>query len=243
MHQPTIRVRTRFERNLFLCVTKYNRNRTVQLEHAEHTLETIRTLMERSQRYEHVSGYSGFWAGATAILGCIVLGFHLLPFDPRMSFALVWSVVFAVAFAGHLLFTFGRARQRGEVVWSRQARTVLLAVLPSFIVSIAVTILIWRLDRIDLLPAVWLTLYGCGALATSFFAPRSIAWLGITCLTLGIVSLLAPHSHALLTMAVGFGVTHIGFGAAVLVAERREERMSRFWAQIDRLSEVAERSP
>lgn len=215
----------------------------MQPEHAEHTLETIRTLMERSQRYEHVSGYSGLLAGATAILGCIILGFRLLSFDPRTSFALVWSAVFVVAFAGHLMFTFGRARQRGESVWSRQARTVLLAVLPSFVVGVAATVLIWRLDRLDLLPALWLTLYGCGALATSFFAPRSIAWLGITCLAFGIVSLLTPHSHALLTMAVGFGVTHIGFGVGVLVAERREARMHAFWAQIDRLSAVGERSP
>ena len=36
----------------------------MQLEHAEHTLETIRTLMERSQRYEHISGHSGLVAGA-----------------------------------------------------------------------------------------------------------------------------------------------------------------------------------
>ena len=113
-----------------------------------------------------------------------------------------------------------------------------MAVLPSFAVSIPLTVLLWRLDRIDLLPAVWLTLYGCGVLATSFFAPRSIAWLGATCLAIGIVSLLASHTHAILTMAIGFGFAHIGFGVCVLVVERREERMRRFWAQIDRLAAV-----
>src|SRR6266403_3271722 len=173
----------------------------MQLEHAEHTLETIRTLMDRSQRYEHLSGYSGLLAGGTVLLGCAALGLNLLPFGPRVDFAVVWSAVFAVAFTGHLLVTFGRARQRGEPAWSRQARTVLLAVLPSVGVSLAMTVLIWRLDRLDLLPALWLLLYGCGALATSFFAPRSIAWLGATCLVFGIVSLLTPHSHAILTMA------------------------------------------
>src|SRR3989441_964853 len=158
----------------------------MQLEHAEHTLETIRTLMERSQRYEHISGYSGLVAGAAVILGSAALSLNLLPFDPHTNFALVWTTVFTVAFAGHLLFTFGRARQRGEPVWSRQARTVLLAVLPGFAAALAVTALMWRLDRLDLLPALWLTLYGSGALATSFFAPRSIAWLGAICLAIGI---------------------------------------------------------
>jgi hypothetical protein len=208
----------------------------MHLEHAEHTLETIRTLMERSQRYEHISGYSGLLAGGATLLGCATLNFHLLPLDPRTSFTLVWSVVFAVALAGHLLFTFGRARQRGEPVWSRQARTVLLAVLPNFIAALAVTTLIWRLGRLDLLPALWVLFYSCGALATSFFAPRSIAWLGATCLAIGIVSLVAPHSHAILTMGIGFGATHIGFGVGVLVAEGREARARAFWAQVDRLA-------
>ncbi len=208
----------------------------MQLERAEHTLETIRTLMDRSQRYEHLSGYSGLLAGGTALLGCATLGLKLLPFGPRLDFAVVWSVVFAVAFASHLLVTFGRARQRSEPVWSRQARTVLLAVLPSLGASLAITVLMWRLDRLDLLPALWLLLYGCGALATSFFAPRSIAWLGATCLAMGIISLVALPGHALMTMALGFGATHIGFGISVLVAERREARSRAFWRQIDRLA-------
>jgi hypothetical protein len=208
----------------------------MQLEHAEHTLETIRTLMERSQRYEHISGYSGLLAGGATLLGCAALGFHLLPLDARTNFTLVWSTVFAIAFVGHILLTFGRARQRGEPVWSRQARTVLLAVLPSFSAALAVTALVWRLGRLDLLPALWVLFYGCGALATSFFAPRSIAWLGATCLAIGIVSLVAPHSHAILTMGIGFGATHIGFGVGVLVAEGREARARAFWAQIDHLA-------
>ncbi len=148
----------------------------------------------------------------------------------------MWSAVFGIAFASHLLFTFGRARQRGEPVWSRQARTVLLAVLPAFGAALVFSALIWRIGRPDLLPALWLTLYGCGVLATSFFAPRSIAWLGGTCFALGILGLLAPHTYPILTMAIGFGITHISFGAAVLIAERRESRSRAFWAQIEQLA-------
>ncbi len=208
----------------------------MQLEHAEHTLETIRTLMERSQRYEHISGYSGLVGGVVAIVGCAVLHLNLLPLAFPANFVVVWSVVFVIAFASHLLLTFGRARQRGEPVWSRQARTVLLAVLPAFSAALVATVLIWRVGRPDLLPALWLTLYGCGVLATSFFAPRSIAWLGGTCFVLGAAGLLTPHTYPILTMAIGFGATHIGFGVAVLIAERRESRARAFWAQIERLA-------
>jgi hypothetical protein len=208
----------------------------MQLEHAEHTLETIRTLMERSQRYEHISGYSGLVAGAVTILGCAVLRLNLLPVAFPANLVVVWSAVFAITLTSHLLLTFGRAHQRNEPVWSRQARTVLLAVLPAFGAALAVTVLIWRVGRPDLLPALWLTLYGCGVLATSFFAPRSIAWLGGICFALGTIGLLAPYAYPILTMGVGFGVTHIGFGVAVLIVERRESRTRAFWAQIERLA-------
>src|SRR5258708_5187338 len=100
----------------------------MQLEHAEHTLETIRTLMERSQRYEHLSGTSGLVAGSAVLTGCIVLHGGWLPFPAAVNFALVWTAVFAVALATNCLLTANRARQRGEPVWSRQARTVTCAV-------------------------------------------------------------------------------------------------------------------
>src|SRR2546426_2983130 len=106
----------------------------MQLEQAEHTLETIRTLMERSQRYQHLSGYSGLVAGSLVLAGCGVLAKGWTP----VSFALVWTIVFALAFATNAALTANRARQRGEPVWSRQARTVTLAVLPAFIAGLAV---------------------------------------------------------------------------------------------------------
>ena len=74
----------------FLCVTKHRGNYfTMQLEHAEHTLETIRTLMDRSQRYD-ISRIFRLLAGGTVLLGCATLGLKLLPFGPGLDFAMVW---------------------------------------------------------------------------------------------------------------------------------------------------------
>ena len=208
----------------------------MQLEHAEHTLETIRTLMDRSQRYEHISGYSGLVAGSAVLTGCAALAGHWLPYAPQTCFLVVWSVVFAVAATAHGLLTFARARRRDEPVWSRQARTVLLAVLPSFVASLAVSVALWRADHLEMLPALWLMFYGCGALATGFFAPRSIARLGMICLGLAITGLLVLPDAPLLTMALGFGMTHLGFGVCVLTTERREAREQAFWTNVQRLA-------
>src|SRR5437870_2874771 len=119
VYRANRRCESLFERPPNLCVTEYR----MQLEHAEHTLETIRTLMERSQRYQHLSGYSGLVAGSLVLAGCGALANGWTP----VSFAVVWTTVFALAFATNAALTANRARQRGEPVWSRQARTVTLA--------------------------------------------------------------------------------------------------------------------
>jgi hypothetical protein len=156
----------------------------------------------------------------------------LLPWSHEINFAATWCTVFVVAFAIHCVLTFARARQRGERVWSRQARTVALAVLPGFVASMAMSVVLARAGLLDLLPGVWLLLYGCTALATSFFAPVSIRWLGIACMTLGAAGLLAYPGHPVLTMAAGFGVTHLAHGICVLVVEWREERARRRFADL-----------
>jgi hypothetical protein len=204
----------------------------MQQEHAEHTLETIRTLMERSQRYEHISGLGGLIAGGAACAGGAVLAAGWLSWSPAGSFGVVWSAVFVVALVSQCVLTFARARQRRESVWSRQARTVALALLPCLVAGMTVTVLMARIGQLDWLPAVWLLLYGTGALATSFFAPRSIGRLGIACLVLGAGALLLPVPYPVLTMVVGFGLTHLIYGGAVLLAERRHAREQAFWSEV-----------
>jgi hypothetical protein len=210
----------------------------MQREHAEHALETIKTLMERSQRYEHISGLGGLIAGSAVCLGGAVLAGGWLPWEQRASFAVVWSVVFAISLAAQTLLTFSRARQRGEPVWSRQAKTVSFALLPGFVAGVIVTVLMARLQRLDWLPGLWLLLYGCSALATSFFAPRSIGRLGAACLLLGAVSVLLPVPSPLLTMVVGFGLTHLVYGGAVLIAEHRQEQEKAFWSEVQQLADT-----
>jgi hypothetical protein len=204
----------------------------MQQEHAEFTLETIRTLMERSQRYEHISGLGGLIAGGAACTGGAILAGGWLPWSPAGNFGVVWGVVFVVALVSQCVLTFARARQRGEPVWSRQARTVTLALLPCVVAGATLSVLMARIGRLDWLPAVWLLLYGTGALATSFFAPRSIGWLGCVCLGLGAVALLLPTPHPVITMVVGFGLTHLVYGVGVLLAERRQAREQEFWSEV-----------
>jgi hypothetical protein len=72
-----------------------------------------------------------------------------------------------------------------------------------------------RAGAVDLVPAVWLLLYGAGVLAGSSSSVPVLAWLGALFMVLGSVSLFTPSEWRDLWLASGFGVLQIAFGAYI----------------------------
>ena len=132
-------------------------------------------------------------------------------------------MVFVGALLATTVSTILRGRQRGEPVWSRQARAVLLALSPSVFAALVLSVLFFALGEHRWLPGVWMLCYGQGALATSVYAPAPIRWLGIVVLLLGALTLWLGPEWAPLMMGLVFGVGHIGLGFALLITERRQE--------------------
>lgn len=66
-----------------------------------------------------------------------------------------------------------------------------------------------------LLPGLWLLLYGVGVTTAGAHSLRAVPLMGITFISLGAVTLLAPAADGDLMMALGFGVVHIGFGVHI----------------------------
>jgi hypothetical protein len=88
--------------------------------------------------------------------------------------------------------------------------------------AIAFTVFFFARGEHLWLPGVWMLCYGQGALATSTYAPSPIRWLGLAVLLLGCLTLWLGPNWAVLMMGLVFGLGHMGLGAALLVAERRE---------------------
>ena len=63
-----------------------------------------------------------------------------------------------------------RGRERGESVWSRSTRAVVLALAPSLLAALALTVFFFVRGMHLWLPGVWMLCYGQGALATSAFS-------------------------------------------------------------------------
>jgi hypothetical protein len=176
--------------------------------------------MERNCQYQLLTARAGLAAGSLA--GAGALAFSLLDAGNPWQFGTTWALVFV----GSLLSATGsiilRGRQRGERVWSRPARAVLLALAPSVLAALALSVFFFARQEHLWLPGVWMLCYGQGALATSAYAPSPIRWLGSMVLPLGCLTLWLGPAWAVLMMGLVFGLGHVGLGAALLVAERRE---------------------
>ena len=155
---------------------------------AERDLQVIRTLMERGTRYTTLTASSGITAGLIALVGCAVQWLNPLGLEYRWNFVGTWSLVFIAAALANLYFTAQLARRNGEPTWSRPARTVVCALIPAFVAGVVLSTTLFRIGRIDLLPGTWMLLYGCGALAMSYFTPVVIRVLGIGFMAVGSVA-------------------------------------------------------
>jgi hypothetical protein len=190
---------------------------------AKETLEVIRTLMERTCQYRLLAAWAGIAAGSLAGGGALL--FLLL--DPTVwyHFLAIWGLVFAGSLLATIVGSLMRGRERGERVWSRQARTVVLALSPALLVGFVLTLYFFLRGEHLVLPGIWMLCYGQGALATSAYAPASIGWLGLGMLLLGTVTLWLPGWWPILMMGLGFGVGHLALGVALLISERYEGSM------------------
>jgi hypothetical protein len=190
---------------------------------AARNLEVIRTLMERTCQYQLLAASAGLAAGSQAIVGA--LAFLVLDPADRAIFATVWGLVFIGSLLGTVVGTVLRGRERGERVWSRQTRAVVLALAPSIFASVVLTVFFFAHGLHLWLPGVWMVCYGQGALATWAYAPTPIRWMGVALLPAGGLTLALGPSAAVPMMGLVFGLGHIGLGLALLAAERRAARL------------------
>jgi hypothetical protein len=186
---------------------------------AARTLEVIRTLMERTCQYQLLTARAGLVAGTLAGMGALTF----LVFDASnpWHFGCVWALVFVGSLAATSTSTVLRSRERGERIWSRPARAVLLALTPSLFAALALSGFFFARGEHLWLPGVWMLCYGQGALATSAYAPAPIRYLGVVVLLLGTVTLCLGPTWAVPMMGLVFGLGHMILGVVLLVAERR----------------------
>jgi hypothetical protein len=187
-------------------------------DQALRALAEIRAVIDRSTRYSTFSALSGFIAGGAALAGSGLCG--AFPFvgtrpDEGLRFVSVWSAVLLIAAAAQFVLTAVKARQRGEALWTPIARTAFAALLGPGMAGVAGSVVLIETGRFDMLPGLWLLLYGCGLWAVSFFAPLFLRVLGVAFMILGLCAWHSAEQSAL-WLGLGFGGLHLVFSGVVL---------------------------
>ena len=188
-----------------------NRTGAALTERAIESLEFIRTTMARSAPFTAVSGAGGIAMGVLALVAAPIARSS----SSNEQWLTVWVLSAAVAVPVGFVLMRAKARRHDLALWSAAGRRFAQGFVPAIAAGAVLTFGLVRADAVDLVPAVWLLLYGAGVLAGSSSSVPVLAWLGALFMVLGVVSLFTPPALRDLWLAAGFGALQIGFGAYI----------------------------
>jgi len=175
------------------------------------TLAYIRSSIEASSSMA-VPGMAGIVMGAIGIIAAIVTS---VPVGAR-HWLETWLVAAAVAFALGGAMMAREAAQSGHARYLGPVRKFLLCLCPALLTGAVLTFVLWRGGMTDLIPGVWLLLYGCAVLSASTVTiartMRIICIMGALFMLLGILAFASPPSRHTLILGMGFGALHTIFG-------------------------------
>ena len=195
-------------------------------------LQTIREIMERSSKFLSLSGLSGIFAGACALIGVAFAWFFLLDSGQiryvefmqnsdslsisglRSSLTIDAILVLVLAFLGAVFFSRRKARKAGQQFWTNSTRRLLVHLLiPLGTGGIFILILILQNNLMLVAPAM-LIFYGLSLVNAGKFTLGEIHYLGLTEIALGLLAGVLIN-YGLLFWSIGFGLVHIVYGTVM----------------------------
>lgn len=171
---------------------------------AEH-LRYIRDMMERSGSFTAVPGYGAIAMGTTALAAALIAAQQ----SSESMWLAAWLGEAAVAFVIGIAALTRKSRRVGVSLHSGPARKYFLSLVPPFLAGALLTSALWQSNEVDLLPALWLLLYGAGTITGGAHSVKIIPIMGVLFMVIGTVALFAPAVWADALLAAGFGGLHI----------------------------------
>jgi len=171
-------------------------------------LRFIRDTMESAGAFTAVPGKGGMLMGGTALFAAYAA--HLSA--NASAWLRVWLAEAVLALAIGLWFSWRKAKQESTPLLTRPFRRFVLALAPSVFAGALLTALLYNRGMAQLIPAMWLLLYGAGITSGGAFSVRVVPVMGMSFLALGSLAALAPASLADPLLALGFGGFHLAFG-------------------------------
>jgi hypothetical protein len=180
-------------------------------DRAADNLRFIRETMERAVSFTALPGRGVAGMGLTAIVAAMIASRQ----PTAQRWLATWVMEAAVALAVGLVTSMNKARIAGEPLFSGPGRKFALSFAPPLVVAALLTIALFKAGMVNLLPAVWLLLYGTAVVTGGAFSARIVPVMGVCFLLLGAAALFSPPVWGDAFMIVGFGGLQISFGLII----------------------------
>ena len=174
-------------------------------------LRFIRETMERAGSFTAISGWGIVATGVAALAASAaarLAGSEALWVAVWVAAAVLCAIISSWA-------TVRKAKRSGEPMISGPARKLALSFSPPMIVGALLTLVLVRMSLTELLPGVWLSIYGTAVVAGGAYSVRIVPVMGFCFMALGAVALFAPAGLGDWLMALGFGGLHVVFGIQI----------------------------
>jgi hypothetical protein len=205
-----------------------------------HTLNEIRSLMERSSKFLSLSGLSGVFAGIFALIGAgaayvrfktdwlaeiqVPMGSYVgHPKQNVIQFLLADGLcVLVLSLAVGIIFTVRKGKKRGLTLWNGSSKRLLVSMLIPLATGGIFCIAMLYYGFIWLVFPATLLFYGLALVNASRFTYPEVFFLGISEIGIGCIALFLT-GYSLLFWALGFGVLHIVYGLTMYNRYDREK--------------------
>src|SRR5215207_3896566 len=168
-------------------------------------LRFIRETMEQAAAFTAVSGWGTVAAGGVALVAAYVASVQ-----PTVERWLgVWLTTAATALVVSGTATTRKAARAQMPLLSGPGRKFVLGFSPPMLVGALLTLVLFRAGLVEVLPGLWLLLYGTAVVAAGAFSARIVPVMGLTFMTLGAVALFVPPAWHEGLLAAGFGGLHV----------------------------------
>jgi hypothetical protein len=171
----------------------------------------IRETMERAGSFTALSGFGAMLMGSVALVATVAAAGA----GSRQRWLQTWLLAALLAVGVGTWLNARKARRLKIALLTRPARRFHLALIPPLAAGAILTPPLFTSGRSDLLPGVWLLLYGAGIVTAGAFSVKAVPIMGACFMALGAAALASPAGWGNLFMAVGFGGLHLGFGAFI----------------------------
>lgn len=174
-------------------------------------LAFIRNTMEAAGSFTAVSGWGMVAIGVLAI--AVATAASMAPTE--MGALSLWL---AAAVLSPLLMIWAmirKARAAKMPLLSGPGRKFVLSFSPPMAVGALLTFVLYRAGMIDLIPGVWLLLYGTAVVAGGAFSVKIVPVMGLCFMAAGVVAVFSPVSWNDWILGAAFGGLHIAFGIPI----------------------------